>query len=347
MNFRGLRVVTSKTLICPILLMFGSQAISANAVAPIDNSRPAAQAQSRSHYVPGMKFRDCSKCPEMIVVPPGRFLMGATPDHTALFDTDGEQTIQHEVTVPKAFAAGIYDVTRAEYEAFAKQAGRTDLHACNILNDERGWTPDSKTNWRHPGFTQTGRDPVVCVSLHDARTYVAWLNAEVRKAHPQTDSSATGPYHLPTEAEWEYAARAGSQTRFFWGTNASRDNANYGLDPCCGVARGGKDRWDYTSPGDAFPPNKFGLYDMVGNVWEWTEGCGGDRWTGADGSTLTPGDCHDHVLRGGSWLDEAGCIEIQGRNPWPQDDYNYANGFRVFRSLDEWPVSLTVTETLE
>jgi formylglycine-generating enzyme required for sulfatase activity len=309
------------------------------AVAVPLGSPPAKAQNNPASETPGARFRDCPHCPEMIVVPPGQFMMGATPDHAPNAGGDGEQYVQHLVVIPKAYAVGLYDVTRSEYEVFARETGRVEMHGCNFLDGQRRWAPDMKRNWRNPGFAQSGLDPVVCVSWRDANAYVAWLNQKVRKSSPATRSTGAGPYHLPTEIEWEYAARGGADHRFPWGSEMSPDHANYGLDECepCGVAKQGKDRWDYTSPGDAFAPNGFGIYDMAGNVWQWTTGCLGDTWTGPTNSTFTPGDCHDRILHGGSWLDigDGGALEIIGRNPWPEDDYNYANGFRVFRSLSE------------
>jgi formylglycine-generating enzyme required for sulfatase activity len=193
---------------------------------------------------------------------------------------------------------------------------------------------DVRRSWNNPGFRQTDSHPVVCVSWNEAHLYLRWLNGKVAgSASPES-----GPYHLPSEAEWEYVARAGSQTPYSWGTEASHDYANYGLEQCypCGVAQSGKDRWLYTSPGGAFMANAFGLYDTSGNVWQWTEDCMSTGYVGAptDGSASTSSPCHSHVLRGGSWLDPSKFVRVAIRNPWPADDHNNANGFRVVRALD-------------
>jgi len=209
-----------------------------------------------------------------------------------------------------------------------RETQRPDVGGCNY-NDGRRWTLDPRKNWHNPGFPQTGTDPVVCVSWDDAQAYVAWLNTKV--------TGASGRYRIPSEAEWEYAARHGAETPFYWGPAASHDLANYGAEDCfpCGVAQAGRDRWDYTSPAGAFPPNGFGLYDMAGNVWQWTADCWNETFTNAprDGSAWTTGECRIRILRGGSWLDPSMFLSIPTRNRWPPDDHNNANGFRVARSL--------------
>jgi len=269
------------------------------------------------------KFRDCAHdCPEMVVIPAGSFIMGSGPTH--------------RVTFAKPFALGVYDVTLDEYSTFVRATSRASGKGCNVVDSEGRWITDPSKDWRYPGFEQTGRDPVVCVSWEDAQAYIAWLNHEVHSGEP-----TEALYRLPSEAEWEYAARAGTATSYYWGDVASHDLANYGIEHCypCGAARQGRDRWYFTSPVGAFPPNAFGLYDISGNVWQWTADCTHYSFTGApdDGSAWTTDDndaCHNRILRGGSWLDPAILLSIFVRNPWAPDDRNYANGFRVARTLN-------------
>src|SRR5262249_8137000 len=156
------------------------------------------------------------------------------------------------------------------------------------------WVTDPARDWRNPGFSQTGRDPAVCVSWDDAQNYIRWLNDEVRNKARILNASANGPYRLLSESEWEYVAPAGAETRYYWGREASHKAANYGLEQCfpCGVAKQGKDRWYYTSPVGSFAPNAFGVYDASGNVWQWTEDCMHYTFDGApdDGSAWTRGE---------------------------------------------------------
>jgi formylglycine-generating enzyme required for sulfatase activity len=178
---------------------------------------------------------------------------------------------------------------------------------------------------------------VVCVSWKEAKTYIDWLNTQVNNLDVSLAKSS-GPYRLLSESEWEYAARADTSTPFYWGREANHNSANYGLEQCypCGAATEGKDRWIYTSPVGSFAPNAFGLYDMAGNVWQWTEDCMHYTYAGApdNGSVWPDGECKLRVLRGGSWLDPARFITVTLRNPWSPDSRNNANGFRVARSLN-------------
>lgn len=297
-----------------------------------ERAHPQAAGQQRSTKIlaPGVRFRDCRQCPQMIVVPPGRFIMGAPVEGSG-----SERYAPHPVSVPQAFAAGVYDVTVAEYGQFVRETGHASEPGCNFFDGQRRWTLDPKLTWRSPGFQQMPSDPVVCVSWNDAKAYAGWLN---RKVATDRSQAADGHYRLLTEAEWEYAARAGSCGLYYWGAEPSHNHANYGLEQCypCGGGKEGKDQWFYTSPVGSFTPNAFGLYDMLGNVWQWTEDCMHFSFAGApaDGSAWTSGECHDRVLRGGSWLDPSKFVAVHIRNPWPPDDRNYANGFRVARSLD-------------
>jgi sulfatase modifying factor 1 len=282
---------------------------------------------------PGAKFRECSvDCPEMIVIPAGTFMMGTDRRDV---ESDGREGPPHPVAFKKSFALSIYDVTRDDYARFVRQTGKQTEKGCNVVDTEGRWITDPHKDWQNPGFRQTGRDPVVCVSWNEAQAYIGWLN------HKVGSIKESAPYRLPSEAEWEYAARAGSSTSYYWGDAASHDLANYGLEYCgpCGAVKQGRDQWFFTSPVGAFPPNAFGLYDASGNVWQWTQDCTHYRFDGApdDGSawtTDTNDACHNRILRGGSWLDPAILVTIFVRNPWAPADHNNANGFRVARSLD-------------
>jgi formylglycine-generating enzyme required for sulfatase activity len=256
-------------------------------------------------------FRDCADCPLMRVVPAGTFLMGS-PDREA-----GRQPVegpQHRVTIARPFAIGIFDVTRAQFAAFA---------------DATGHASDPKCDWRSPKvrgqpINQGDNDPVVCVSDHDAHAYTAWLSAKTHHS-----------YRLPSEAEWEYAARAGSRAARPWGDANARDFANYGSDQCCAAFVSGRDRWAYTSPAGSFPANAFGLYDMLGNVWQRTEDCGHEDYSGAptDGSAwVSGGDCSTRIVRGGAWFASLDQLRSAVRAADPAEFRKNDIGFRVVRS---------------
>jgi formylglycine-generating enzyme required for sulfatase activity len=282
----------------------------------------------------GKTFQECARaCPLMVVVPAGEFSMGTSRLDV---ESDGREGPPHTVTFQKPFALGVYDVTRGEYARFVRATGYVAKQGCNIVDSQGRWITDPGKSWRNPGFAQTDRDPVVCVSWDDAQAYIAWLNKIVRPSDPRP-----GPYRLPSEAEWEYAARAGSSTSYYWGGDANHDLANFGIYDCgpCGAKQEGKDRWYFTSPVGAFAPNAFGLFDALGNVWQWTQDCthygfGGAPADGSAWMTDTDRACYNHVLRGGSWLDPDFLLTIFVRNPWGQDDHNYANGFRLARALE-------------
>jgi formylglycine-generating enzyme required for sulfatase activity len=221
-------------------------------LAPTFYFRPAAQARQPA---PLTVFRDCTDCPELVRIPAGNFLMGS-PVPAADKSREGPQ---HRVDVA-AFALGKYDVTFEQMDACVAAKG------CSNKPGDFGWG--------------RGRRPVVDVSWDDAQEYVRWL------------SRKTGhTYRLPTEAEWEYAARAGTTTAYYWGDA-------FAGGQCAGCGNGGK-----TAPVGSFPPNPWGLFDMAGNVYQWTQ----DRWhpdyTGApaDGSAWETGERPYRVVRGGNW----------------------------------------------
>jgi len=252
-------------------------------------ARPSWAAESDGQRLPGELFRDCPDCPELVVVPSGEFDMGSTAKPT-------EQPV-HRVTIPKNFAIGRRDVTFAEWDRCVAQSG------CRFSPPDQGWG--------------RGDRPVTNVSWDDAKEFLAWL------------STATGKsYRLPTEAEWEYAARGGSTTPYWWGKDIGTGRAQCAE---CGASETGR-----TEPAGSFRPNAFGLYDTVGNAAEWVEDCWNPAYRGAptDGSAWTNGDCSLRVLRGGSFADKASAVRSSARFRYDQDVRYYANGFRVARDLD-------------
>ena len=253
----------------------------------------------------GTAVRECAECPKMVVVPPGRFRMG---DLSGAGGSDEKPV--HDVTIASPFAVGKYEVTFAEWDACVAAAGCTHRPA------DKGWG--------------RGTRPVINVSWDDTQAYVRWLSRETGK-----------PYRLLSEAEWEYVARAGTTTKYWWGNEADHAHANYGKDECCGGAVAGADRWEYTSPVGSFAANAFGLFDTAGNVWEWVADCWHDSYQGApsDGSAWAWRNCDSHVWRGGSWFSGPWFIRSANRSALRFRvvfgiirDYDY--GFRVARTLD-------------
>jgi formylglycine-generating enzyme required for sulfatase activity len=282
-------------------------------------------------------FHDCADCPEMLVIPGGKFIMGSSAAEKSWEVTQGgsaegvaDEAPQHEVSVP-SFAMGKYNVTRGEYAAFVRETGHSAGDGCGIDGFE--WKKLADKSWQNPGYKQTDRDPVVCVSWQDAKSYVAWLNGKVQQ---KSSASGDGPYRLPSESEWEYATRAGTSTRFWWGDDdaAAPDRAWY------------KSNSDgHSHPVGLKLANAFGLYDMVGNVWQWTEDCYDNTYSPApaDGrANETPSsDVHARDSQGrclrvdrGSWFAfPTWALRSATRERNPSDYRDTVMGFRVAMTL--------------
>ena len=253
--------------------------------------QPAVGAYPKA-YRPGDIFKDCPECPEMVVVPAGRFRMGDLSGD----GRDNEKPV-HTVTIGYKLAVGKYEVSFGEWEACL-----TDLGCNNYRPDNRDWG--------------RGRRPVIDVSWNDAKAYVRWL------------SGRTGQeYRLLSEAEWEYAARAGTRTGYNTGSSISQGQTNYGSKD--GTVRVGSDS-----------PNAFGLYDVHGNLFEWTEDCWHDSYHGApgDGGAWTTGDeCDKRVLRGGPRSSRSGISRfrrLDRSSGWHTAKFrSNSRGFRVARTF--------------
>ena len=266
--------------------------------------RAARKVAEELRRTPGKTFRDCEACPEMVVVPAGSFTMGSPASEEGRYDDEGPQ---HRVTISQPFAVGRYEVTFSEWDACVSAGG------CNRHRpDDEGWG--------------RGRRPVMNVSWDDAKSYVSWLSRKTGKR-----------YRLLTEAEWEYAARAGTTGPFHFGNTISTDRANYNGNYTYGSGSKGVSRRK-TVPVGSFPANRFGLHDVHGNVWEWVEDCwhGHDSYAGApsDGSAWTTGgECGRHVLRGGSWDYRPRGLRSAYRYWLATGNRDDNDGFRVARTL--------------
>ena len=256
---------------------------------------PGVEAQTQ---IAGHQFRDCPECPLMVVVPSESFQMGEPESEVDWRRYEGPV---RRVTIARPFAVGVYEVTFDEWDACVSDGG------CG------GYRPDDE-GWGR------GLRPVVFVSWDDAQAYVRWL------------SRKTGhKYRLLSEAEWEYVARAGTTTAYWWGDDIGRNRANCydgdGYGPQCG------DSYRNTAPVGSFSANPFGLYDVHGNVLEWVEDCWNSSYRGApaDGSAWTSGDCSRRVVRGGSW--SRGPLYILSALRWSTGGRNDKVGFRVARTL--------------
>ena len=254
-------------------------------------------------FRPGQTFRDCAECPELVVVPAGSFTMGSPQNEK---DRDSDEGPQRAVTIARAFGVGKFEITFAEWDA------------CVVGGGCSGYRP-SDQGWGR------GTRPVINVSWDDAKGYVEWLGRKTGK-----------PYWLLSEAEWEYAARAGTTTPFHTGATITPEQANYNGDYTYANGPKGVYRQRTVEVGQ-FPANGFGLHDMHGNMREWVEDCWHDSYAGAPadgGAWLTDGNCGSRVLRGGSWYSNPRNLRSADRS-WGGTGNRYPNvGFRVARTLN-------------
>ncbi|MCC6887407.1 MAG: SUMF1/EgtB/PvdO family nonheme iron enzyme [Hyphomicrobiales bacterium] len=259
------------------------------------NVRSHVHTVAMAHALPPRQpFKDCAACPEMIVVPAGKFIMGSPPIEKDRFDDED----QREVTILQPFAAGRFEVTFAEWDACAANGDCSS----RVVSNKWG----------------RGQQPVIYVDWDDAKRYVAWL------------ARITGqPYRLLSEAEWEYAARAGSTTAYSWGDDIGKGNAN-----CYPCGRQSDERGP--APVGQFAANAFGLHDMHGNVKEWLEDCYGDyKGAPSDGLARIAGNCDSRlrVVRGGAWTEVAYDLRSARRSAMYTNNVHFDLGFRVARTL--------------
>ena len=263
---------------------------------------------------------------EMVLIPGGTFRMGDMSEDGG----DAEKPV-HSVTVP-AFSMGKYEVTVGQFRRFVEATGyRTDAErnadgyqGCAAYTGVR-WEYTAGTSWRNPGFPVGDKHPVVCVTWNDVQAFMKWLAAQIGSN-----------YRLPTEAEWEYAVRAGSSTKYHFGNDESQlcrhaNHADSGTNldwknETCSDGVGNR-----TAEVGRYQPNSFGLYDMHGNVREWVQDCWNDSYAGAptDGRAWTVGDCGRRVIRGGSWISLPWDLRSAGRVWSPRSGCYDFIGFRL------------------
>ena len=241
-----------------------------------------------------VKYSAAELAPEMVPVKGGCFQMGSPPDEPGR----GNDESQHRICVGD-FAIGRFEVTFDEFDRFVRATGK-------IGPSDLGWG--------------RGKRPVINVSWHDAIAYTEWLSAE------------TGShYRLPTEAEWEYAARAGTVAAYSWGGGISRLHANYGADRCCAGSAQGMDHWEFTAPVGSFPPSPAGLFDTAGNVEEWTCSAYDRRYSGDEGQCAESVTDGLRAVRGGSWGDVPQWLRSAKREGYMASAIAYNVGFRLLQ----------------
>jgi formylglycine-generating enzyme required for sulfatase activity len=275
----------------------------------------------------GEVFRDCPTCPLMKALPPGAFAQGAEESQA---DATALEKPQHVVTISYPLGMGVYEITVGEFREFATA---THYKSAGCQKYDGTWQASSDLNWNNVGYTQTATHPVACVSWRDAREYAAWL------------SHKTGQrYRLPSDSEWEYAARAGSAAPRPWTTHieAACTDANVADQTAAQQYPGWKvhpcsDGYVYSSPVGSFQPNEFGLYDMLGNVFEWVQDCWHPDYEGAptDGSAWLSGDCTQRDMRGGSWFTAPPLVSSSARNRFEDTYRSNSVGFRLVREIPQ------------
>ena len=281
---------------------------------------------------PKSAFKECPNCPEMVVVSAGEFVMGSSKE-----DIDNElaaanEAPQHKVVVRESIAVGRFEVTRDQYAAFVNASGYKGTGRCFTFEQN---LPKERENrsFLMPGYAQEGNHPAVCVSWNDAQAYADWL------------SRITGrSYRLPSEAEYEYAARAGGNARFAF-TDDPADLCRYanGADQSAKTAglpedaayMACSDGYAFTAPVGSFAANAFGLHDLIGNVWEWAADCFADDYAsaGTDSAARSLPNCQARTVRGGDWFSAASSLRPAVRAKAGPDAHHDDIGFRVVRTL--------------
>lgn len=280
-------------------------------------------------------FSDCETCPTMQPVPSGSAMLGHEPHEANV--KRGDLPLR-EVSIDYALAVSAHEVTVGQFRAFIEATGYELLtDGCNTWAEGRILGYVKHHDWSYPGYPQNETHPVVCVSYDDATAYANWLSETTGK-----------PYRLPTSTEFEYATRAGTRGPWFWGP-ANRDACTYAnvadrtfrrnfvLAPLFDC----DDGYEYTAPVGSFEPNEWGLYDMLGNAWEWTEDCGhfeseapppvdGRAWLAED-----DGDCSRRIPRGGSWVSGSDWVRAAAQAGDRAIYHSQLLGFRVALTLDE------------
>ncbi|WP_170228194.1 SUMF1/EgtB/PvdO family nonheme iron enzyme [Denitratisoma oestradiolicum] len=272
-------------------------------------------------------FKDCEGCPEMLVLPAGSFIMGTPATETERVVDEGPT---RTVAVAAPFALGRFEVARREYARFVSDSGYPTTPGCYVWRDSQ-WLLDEKSDWRNPGFEQTDDHPVTCVNREDIQEYLRWLNLKTGKT-----------YRLPSEAEWEYAARASGTGVRFWGDKPADACAWANVADLSLVGMFGRwalhdcnDGYVYTAPVGSFKPNAFGLHDMLGNAWEWVADCYVDSYADAPVGTAPrlASDCARYGRRGGSWNSMAKDVRSGNRSRREPSLRNNSMGFRVAASI--------------
>ncbi|HXQ13915.1 MAG TPA: SUMF1/EgtB/PvdO family nonheme iron enzyme [Caulobacteraceae bacterium] len=266
--------------------------------------------------------------PVMVAIPPGGFTMGSPHAEERWEGYDGDEEPRHEVTIAHVFALGRGAVTLDAFSAFIAETNHDMGESAHVLNGDK-WEDTPGRGWRDPGFAQGGDHPVTCVSWHDAQAFIAWLNERL------TLTDRPDAYRLPSEAEWEYACRAGTETPFSFGAAITTDQANFNGTAGYGGVQPSMVWRKATTPVGRIAANAFGLYAMHGDTWDWCEDAWNKTYEGApaDAAPWRTGDVSLRVLRGGSWYASPQFCRSALRYPRYPTVRSSDFGFRLARTL--------------
>ena len=276
---------------------------------------------------PGTVIRDCPTCPAMTVLPVGRFRQGSVSPEAG---SESFAKPAHGVVISRPFAMATNAVTVDQFQEFIAATG-VDMQGCDTY--DRDWKHRAKNSWKDPGFVQSGTHPVTCVSWNDAKAYASWLSAKTGHG-----------YRLPSASEWEYAARTGGEAVQPWNPDGSDACTNANVADASAAHRypgwsvfACDDGYVNTAPVGSFKTNAWGLNDMLGNVFQWTEDCWSPDYTDApaDGSARADGDCTEHELRGGSWFSTPAYVKANYRNHFAADYRTSSVGIRLVRDIQQ------------
>ncbi len=292
-------------------------------------------------------YADCPQCPLITDLSGGTFLMGTAEADRLTDPRTGKPATndgpQHEVRVP-AFSIGVFEVTVGEFADFIAATGYETVGKCMEFSKPGGFSITADARWDDTGFDQSDRHPVGCVSMFDAQAYTDWLSTVSGKN-----------YRLPTEAEWEFAARAGATGPYFWGTSEA-DACDYANVRSNGANTISKrqvkadeagfpcdDGYRDSAPAGSFAPNAYGLFDVQGNNWEWVADCNHKSYAGAptDGSAWLDDNCQFGVIRGGSYLNLVERSSVTVRAGRPRSGAATNMGFRVVKSEQSYALPLS------
>jgi formylglycine-generating enzyme required for sulfatase activity len=277
-------------------------------------------------------FKECQNCPEMVVIPAGAFLMGSSSDDIDSGIAVANESPQHKAVVRQPIAVARFEVSRDQFAAFVESSGYKSSGRCFTFEQN---IPQERENrsFLNPGYAQDGNHPAVCVSWTDAKAYVDWLSSTTGKS-----------YRLLSETEYEYAARAGGTARYGFGNdpaelcrfaNGADQSARIAGLPAGAPYMNCTDGFPFTAPVGSFAANAFGLHDLVGNVWEWTEDCfhGDYATSAADGAAPSEAGCTARAVRGGDWFSTERSLRPAVRAKANADAHHDDIGFRVARTL--------------